>query len=61
MDEYSLIRRVFLSLLIVALPLSGHAKDLGAIGTTYPVLEQDALDEIEERARQVDWGKTNRR
>ena len=57
MDEYSLIRRVFLSLLIVALPLSGHAKDLGAIGTTYPVLEQDALDEIEERARQVDWGK----
>jgi conjugal transfer pilus assembly protein TraW len=57
MDEYSLTRRVFLSLLIVALPLSGYAKDLGAIGTTYPVLERDALEEIEERARQVDWGK----
>jgi conjugal transfer pilus assembly protein TraW len=33
------------------------ARDLGTIGATYPIAERDALSEIEERARQVDWGK----
>lgn len=34
------------------------AKDLGSFGTTYPILEPDALKEIETRAGEVDWGKT---
>jgi conjugal transfer pilus assembly protein TraW len=40
--------------------LATHAafgKDLGTVGATYPIAERDALSEIEERAKQVDWGK----
>lgn len=36
---------------------SAHAKELGTFGRTYPIAEKDALTEIEERARQVDWEK----
>ena len=47
-------------LLIMAL-LSGtvsvEAKVLGTYGATYPIAERDALEEIQERARQVDWQK----
>jgi conjugal transfer pilus assembly protein TraW len=44
-------------LLAAGIPFPGQAKDLGTIGATYPVIERDALEEIEERAKQVDWGK----
>jgi len=37
--------------------LSVQAKDIGNFGMTYRIAEQDALAEIEERARQVDWRK----
>ncbi len=37
--------------------ISAHAKDLGIAGATYPIAEKDALAEIEERAKQVDWEK----
>jgi conjugal transfer pilus assembly protein TraW len=33
----------------------GQAKQLGVVGRVYPIAERDALEEIEERARQVDW------
>ena len=49
------------SILIVAglfiVIASANAKDLGTFGRTYPIAEKDALTEIEERARQVDWEK----
>lgn len=32
-----------------------HAKTLGVVGKVYPIAERDALEEIEERAGQVDW------
>jgi len=32
-------------------------RDLGTVGTTYPVAEPDALEEILEAARKVDWSK----
>lgn len=31
--------------------------DLGDVGATYPIAERDALAEIEDRAKAVDWGK----
>lgn len=37
--------------------LSVQAKDIGTFGMTYRIAERDALAEIEERARQVDWHK----
>lgn len=36
---------------------SAQAKELGTFGMTYRIAERDALAEIEERARQVDWHK----
>jgi len=36
---------------------SVQAKELGSFGMTYRIAERDALTEIEERARQVDWHK----
>lgn len=36
---------------------SAQAKDLGTFGMTYRIAERDALAEVEERAKQVDWHK----
>jgi conjugal transfer pilus assembly protein TraW len=49
--------RILGSLFLIALTGTVYAKDLGVVGATYPVSEKDALQEIEERARQIDWGK----
>jgi len=53
------IRR-FLAALLIAIVLTlcvvyAQAKDLGSFGKTYPIAEKDALVEIEEKARLVDW------
>lgn len=39
------------------LPGVGQAKDLGTIGATYSISERDAVEEMQERAKQVDWQK----
>lgn len=36
---------------------SAQAKELGTFGMTYRIAERDALEEMEERAKQVDWHK----
>ena len=36
---------------------SAQAKELGTFGMTYRIAERDALAEIEDRAKQVDWHK----
>lgn len=57
MDTCNLIKYFFIFFLISAQPLLSFARDLGAFGATYPIFERDALEEIEDRAKQVDWGK----
>lgn len=42
----------------LSVPNTLLAKNSGTFGTTYPIIEPNALDEIEKRARAVDWGKT---
>lgn len=42
---------------LVAFVPSVQAKNIGTFGMTYRIVEQDALVEIEDRARQVDWSK----
>jgi len=44
-------------LLLIALKGAAYAKDLGVVGATYPVSEKDALQEIEDRARQINWSE----
>ena len=43
---------------IFLLALAGVAggEDLGVFGSTYPLAEPDALEEIQARAKEVDWG-----
>jgi conjugal transfer pilus assembly protein TraW len=53
--------RLGLALLAVLVAVSAHAKNLGSVGTTYAIAEKDALTEIEERAKRVDWGKVLQR
>jgi len=53
--------RLGLAVLAILAAVSAHAKDLGSVGTTYAVAEKDALTEIEERAKGVDWGKVLQR
>lgn len=53
--------RFGLVLLAVLAAVSAHAKVLGSVGTTYAIAEKDALAEIEERAKGVDWGKVLQR
>ena len=43
--------------LTVTLINPSYAKDLGVVGATYGIAEKDALQEIEDRAREVDWSK----
>ena len=45
---------VFVFLMFVSAPV--FAKDLGVIGVVYPIIEKDALDEIQSRAKQINWG-----
>ena len=53
MIKHSIFIVVGLSIVIS----SANAKNLGTFGRTYPIAEKDALTEIEERARQIDWDK----
>jgi conjugal transfer pilus assembly protein TraW len=42
---------------IMLFPAYVYSKTLGEYGTTYPIIEKDALEEIEERAKAIDWNK----
>lgn len=55
------MRRPVLALVAVLVATCAHAKSLGSVGTTYEIAEKDALAEIEERAKGVDWGKVMQR
>ena len=49
-----MIKRLIFSTLIL-LPTIALADVVGTVGMTYPFAELDALTEVTERARQVDW------
>ena len=50
-------RMLLVMLTLLSGVVSAEARILGTYGATYPVAERDALEEIQERARQVDWQK----
>lgn len=53
-----MIRRSGMAVIALVLGVTSvQAKVLGTFGVTYRISERDALAEIEERARQVDWSK----
>jgi conjugal transfer pilus assembly protein TraW len=55
------MRGLVLALLAVLAATCAHAKSLGSVGATYEIAEKDALTEIEERAKGIDWGKVMQR
>lgn len=50
---------VMATLLLVA--TSADARNLGTVGATYLIAERDALAEIEQRAKSIDWSKVVKR
>jgi conjugal transfer pilus assembly protein TraW len=53
-----MIKRSEMAVIALVLGVSSvQAKVIGTYGTTYRITERDALAEIEECARQVDWSK----
>lgn len=42
-------------IIILSFATDSSAKNLGIVGKTFPFAEKDALTEIEDRAKQVDW------
>lgn len=46
--------RLIITILIIFMPMCISAKDLGKIGNTYSIVEKDALEEIKEKAKNVD-------
>jgi len=52
-----IMRTGLAAIALLVCSLSVQAKDIGTFGMTYRIAERDALAEIEERARQVDWHK----
>jgi conjugal transfer pilus assembly protein TraW len=46
---------LFLTIFQLWQPCSVCSKDIATVGTTYPILEKDALSEIEDSAAQINW------
>ena len=48
---------VVMSIVLVMQSASAAVHNLGVLGTTYSIVERDALEEIQERAKAVNWEK----
>ena len=52
------MRRIFTAVLLcLFMASSGFARDLGTFGAVYDIVEKDALKELEEKAKSVDFSK----
>jgi conjugal transfer pilus assembly protein TraW len=51
------MRRLFITMLAVLAASAVHATELGTVGATYTIAERDALAEIEEKAKGIDWSR----
>lgn len=49
--------KILTLMVALSVPAVATAKNLGVVGKTYPFAEKDALAEVEERVKQVDWDK----
>lgn len=53
--------RLPIVVMVILLAFAAHAVDLGTVGATYPVAESDALGEIEQKAKSIDWSRVIKR
>jgi len=52
-----MIKIVLSAILLFCVPAWSYANVLGSVGKTFPFAERDALSEVEDKAKQVDWKK----
>lgn len=52
-----LIKIMTVTLIMCFVGISASGKEVAVSGKTYPIAERDALDELEERVKAVDWQK----
>jgi conjugal transfer pilus assembly protein TraW len=52
-----LLQRLSIIFILIMIPTISFARTLGTFGATYPFAEKDALSEIEERAKKINWKK----
>lgn len=51
------MRRLFATMLALLAASAAHARNLGTVGATYGIAERDALAEIEQKAKGIDWSR----
>jgi conjugal transfer pilus assembly protein TraW len=52
-----MMRGLFIAITAVLVASSAHARDMGTVGATYPIAEMDALAEIGQKAKGIDWSR----
>jgi len=50
-----MMRRLYVAMTAVLITSAAYAKELGTVGATYAIAERDALAEIEQKAKGIDW------
>ncbi|HEY6874233.1 MAG TPA: hypothetical protein VI298_16025 [Geobacteraceae bacterium] len=51
------MKRLCIAMMAMLIASAAHAKVLGTVGLTYAIAEKDALAEIEQKAKGIDWSK----
>jgi conjugal transfer pilus assembly protein TraW len=55
------MKALFVAMMAVLVASAANAKELGTVGATYAIAEKDALVEIEQKAKSIDWSKVIKR
>jgi len=55
------MKALFVAMIAVLVASAANAKELGTVGATYAIAEKDALVEIEQKAKSIDWSKVIKR
>ncbi len=55
------MKALFVAMMAVLVASAANARELGTVGATYAIAEKDALVEIEQKAKSIDWSKVIKR
>ena len=55
------MKALFVAMMAVLVASAANARELGTVGATYSIAEKDALVEIEQKAKSIDWSKVIKR
>lgn len=55
------MKALFVAMMAVLVASAANARELGTVGATYAIAEKDALVEIEQKAKSIDWSNVIKR